>query len=178
MTCGSVRPAGRNGWYIAVPLSNLPGPWRWERRRGYWWRIHDELRIEDGPHTWDELNIGLGGFADHHSEWYDKDGEPVPVLVANDLLAQEDYKIVEQDIFVIDDEPVKVSTVWIGLNHNWWPGGPIKIFETMIFGGEHHMEQWRYSTQEEAREGHAHAVSLVQLERQGGENGEDSGGQV
>lgn len=32
------------------PLSNLPGPWRWEKRGENWWRIHDRLRIEDGPH--------------------------------------------------------------------------------------------------------------------------------
>lgn len=34
-----------------MPLSNLPGPWRWEKRGDKWWRIHDGLDIEDGPHS-------------------------------------------------------------------------------------------------------------------------------
>jgi hypothetical protein len=35
-----------------VTLSAAPGQWRWEDRgeRG-WWRVHDELQIEDGPHA-------------------------------------------------------------------------------------------------------------------------------
>lgn len=33
-----------------MTLSNLPGPWRWERREANWWRINDRLQIEDGPH--------------------------------------------------------------------------------------------------------------------------------
>jgi hypothetical protein len=35
---------------VMSPLSNLPGPWRWEQRGDKWWRIHDGLNIEDGPH--------------------------------------------------------------------------------------------------------------------------------
>jgi hypothetical protein len=145
-----------------VPLSNLPGPWRWEKRDGFWWRVHQTQHIEDGPHRWDELNLGFGGFAvNSHSRWYDRDGEPLPIMVASDLLADEEYKIVKQDVFVYDNEPVQVSTVWLGLDHNFWPGGPIKIFETMIFGGKLHMEQWRYSSEEEALAGHEDAVKLL-----------------
>jgi hypothetical protein len=35
-----------------MALSNAPGEWRWENRgtRG-WWRVNDQLSIEDGPHT-------------------------------------------------------------------------------------------------------------------------------
>jgi hypothetical protein len=149
-----------------MPLSNLPGPWRWEKRAGYWWRIHIVLDIEDGPHRWDALNAGLGGFGEA-SRWYDRDGEPIPIIVANDLLEDEDYKVVAQDVFVIDDEPVKVSTVWLGLDHNWWPQGPQHIFETMVFGGKHHMFQRRYSTERQAYEGHIGMVALIQLEQQG-----------
>jgi hypothetical protein len=42
-----------------MPLSNLPGPWRWEKRNGKWWRIHDGLNIEDGPHTLDDDVVRL-----------------------------------------------------------------------------------------------------------------------
>jgi hypothetical protein len=145
-----------------MPLSNLPGPWRWEKRNGLWWRIHTDLHIEDGPHTWRELNIGFGGFGQGGGRWYDKDGEPLPMLVANDLLTDEDYKFVKQDVFIYEGEPVKVSTVWLGLDHNFMGGRP-KIFETMIFGGKLHLECWRYSTEEEALAGHDDAVKLLHV---------------
>lgn len=56
-----------------------------------------------------------------------------------------------------------ISTVWLGLNHNFFDGPPL-IFETMIFGGNLDQEMWRYSTVEEARAGHAFAVNLAQLD--------------
>jgi len=52
----------------------------------------------------------------------------------------------------ISDE-VNVSTVFLGLNHNYGDGEPI-LFETMVFGGKHDEEMERYSTWEEAEEGH------------------------
>ena len=60
-------------------------------------------------------------------------------------------------------ENVKISTVFLGLDHNWWPDRPMKIFETMIFGGDLHLEQWRYSTEEEALAGHAETCKLVEI---------------
>jgi len=39
------------------PLSNAPGPWRWERRGAGWWRINDALRIEDGPHPAPRVSV-------------------------------------------------------------------------------------------------------------------------
>jgi hypothetical protein len=53
---------------------------------------------------------------------------------------------------VIDDE-VRVSTVWLGLNHRWGPGPPL-YWETMIFGGDHDEDQWRYSSREAALDDH------------------------
>ena len=55
---------------------------------------------------------------------------------------------------------VKVSTVFLGLDHNFGEGEPL-IFETMIFGGEHDQEQDRYSTREEALAGHAKMEKLI-----------------
>ena len=55
---------------------------------------------------------------------------------------------------------VSVSTVWLGLDHSFGNGPPL-IFETMIFGGEHDGEEWRYSTKEQALLGHAAALELV-----------------
>jgi hypothetical protein len=55
---------------------------------------------------------------------------------------------------------VTVSTVFIGLDYNWYkrPGGPI-VWETMVFGGERDGLQRRYQTKEEAIAGHDQIVS-------------------
>jgi hypothetical protein len=56
---------------------------------------------------------------------------------------------------------VRVSTVFLGLDHKFGSDGPPLIFETMIFGGEHDGYQERYSTWEQAEEGHKRALALV-----------------
>lgn len=53
-----------------------------------------------------------------------------------------------------------VSTVFIGLDHSFGDGPPL-IFETLISGGAHDQEMWRYSTWDEAVAGHQTAVDLV-----------------
>ncbi len=57
---------------------------------------------------------------------------------------------------------VAVSTVFLGLNHDWG-GGPPLLFETMIFGGSHADEQWRCSTYAQAEEQHKKALELLGL---------------
>lgn len=67
----------------------------------------------------------------------------------------------ERLIALTGNSALRVSTVFLGLDHNFWGDGPPVLFETMIFGGEHDQDQWRYSTYEEAEAGHAKAVSLA-----------------
>jgi hypothetical protein len=55
---------------------------------------------------------------------------------------------------------VQVSTVFLGLNHQWGEGPPL-IFETMIFGGEHDQWQERCSTWDQAEAQHAEACKLA-----------------
>lgn len=55
---------------------------------------------------------------------------------------------------------IRVSTVFLGIDHSFNGGTPI-LFETMIFGGKHDQYQERYSTWEQAEEGHKKAVKLV-----------------
>ena len=55
----------------------------------------------------------------------------------------------------------EVSTVFLGMDHRFGEGPPL-LFETMIFGGEHDEEMWRYSTWDEAKAGHSHVVSLLE----------------
>ncbi len=55
---------------------------------------------------------------------------------------------------------VKVSTVFLGIDHNFNEGIPI-LFETMVFGGKFDQEQELYSTYEEAELGHDKWVNKV-----------------
>lgn len=52
-----------------------------------------------------------------------------------------------------------VSTVWMGLDHSFSEGPPL-IFETMVFPECELCE--RYSTLEEAKEGHARMVAQLE----------------
>ncbi|HYE77547.1 MAG TPA: hypothetical protein VEI97_06150 [bacterium] len=63
------------------------------------------------------------------------------------------------------DEPlpgVQVSTVFLGLDHQWDDSRPPLIYETMTFGYEGDGGwQLRYSTREEALAGHALVISAL-----------------
>jgi hypothetical protein len=65
--------------------------------------------------------------------------------------------------FVAQDElgSIRVSTVFLGIDHNLSGKGPPLLFETMIFGGTHNDYQKRYSTYKEAEEGHKEACKLA-----------------
>lgn len=66
---------------------------------------------------------------------------------------------------VADDEvgPLRVSTVFLGLNHDFGLGGDPVLWETMIFGapGELDGYQRRYTSYAEALAGHQEAVALA-----------------
>ncbi len=69
---------------------------------------------------------------------------------------------------IIDKTNVRqasVSTVFLGINHNFLEKGKPLLYETMVFGGRLDDLQWRYSTREEAITGHAAAVKLVRWGR-------------
>lgn len=59
------------------------------------------------------------------------------------------------------DGGVLVSTVFLGLDHNFFGSGPPILFETMIFGGKYDQYMQRYSTWKEAEEGHEYCVKMV-----------------
>ena len=56
---------------------------------------------------------------------------------------------------------LKVSTVFLGIDHNWSEKGPPLLFETMIFGGVYNQTCQRYSTYIEALKGHKIAAKKV-----------------
>ena len=55
---------------------------------------------------------------------------------------------------------VQVSTVFLGMNHNWGDGPPL-LFQTMVFGGKLDLELEQYSTWDEAERGHAAMAERV-----------------
>lgn len=56
----------------------------------------------------------------------------------------------------------EVSTVWLGIDHNYIYNGPPILFETMVFlDGISNIYQERYSTWQEAEEGHQRAIQWV-----------------
>lgn len=69
-------------------------------------------------------------------------------------------RIIGRDEFKIDDQTIKVSTVFLGLNHSFTPSYEL-WFETMIFGGINDGWQDRYSTREQALIGHQKALELA-----------------
>ncbi len=68
-----------------------------------------------------------------------------------------------RDIKMVDHTVLKtgylVSTIWLGLDHQWGSGPPL-IFETRVFCGEQPISTHRYSTEAEARAGHAQMIDL------------------
>jgi hypothetical protein len=89
----------------------------------------------------------------------DKNGEPV---LCKDLMSWAKF-MSSVDRYSIQDlkDGVGVSTVFLGLDHNFKGYGPPILYETMIFGGRFDQKQWRYATRAEAMEGHANAVALA-----------------
>ncbi len=55
---------------------------------------------------------------------------------------------------------IEISTVFLGMNHSFGNGPPL-LFETLVFGGEHDGDMNRYSTWEEAEEGHKKMVETI-----------------
>lgn len=56
---------------------------------------------------------------------------------------------------------VRISTVFLGIDHRHFGDGPLLLFETMIFGGTLDHFQNRCSTWDEAEVMHAEAVDQV-----------------
>ena len=90
-------------------------------------------------------------------KYYNKKGETITMMEWANLLENKDYKIIKQEEL---SNGKWVSTVWLGLNHNFGTGKPL-IFETMVFPNEgdfSDVDVERYSTLEEAEEGHQELV--------------------
>lgn len=89
------------------------------------------------------------------SEYYDRSGKPIT------LEEWRDSDRAARRVALDKVGEYEVSTVWLGLDHQFG-GGPPLIFETMIFGsGPLDNEMRRYSTEAEALAGHAEMVKMA-----------------
>jgi hypothetical protein len=110
-------------------------------------------------------------------DYYDRQGRPVGLKRWSELFCDDEYRfLVETELF----DGTWVSTIWMGLDHNFFGDGPPLIFETMVFprkgpsvsaaelatnpeAGAHWRDQecYRYSTETEARANHDQVVAKI-----------------
>ena len=111
--------------------------------------------------------------------WLNDDGDPIPYTSKEEFFAggmgSMSFKHIgltslcgyELGRFVII-EPIIISTVFLGIDyafHTAMTQQPPILFESMIFGGAFNEKQARYSTMEEAQDGHQRMVRLARLGR-------------
>lgn len=89
--------------------------------------------------------------------YYDKNGKQIDLMAWAELLNDFNYKVIKQETL---ENGKWISTVWLGLDHSF-DNGKLLIFETMVFSARENMKELameRYSTEEEAIEGHKKMV--------------------
>lgn len=95
------------------------------------------------------------------TKFYNMEGESFEVSVGDTKMV-ELWDIANRSVAQERVGQYDVSTVCLVIDHNYTGVGPPVIFETMIFGDgldEEYCE--RYTTKEEAIEGHARAVEFA-----------------
>ena len=89
--------------------------------------------------------------------YLDKAGKPIDLWEWAKLLEDHSYQVIKQETL---PDGKYVSTVWLGLNHQYGSGPPL-IFETMVFPTKGRLDEercQRYSTLDDALAGHAEIV--------------------
>ena len=94
-----------------------------------------------------------------------KEAVPAELMEWAQWFAMNDRKVRKTQI-QHDHGKVKISTVFLGLDHQFLEGGDPLIFETMVFGEPLDREQNRCSTWEQAEDMHKRMVRQVQTECQ------------
>lgn len=94
-------------------------------------------------------------------DWYDKEGKPIDSQTAMRMRYGDDELSDYARIGLDEVGDARISTVWLGLDHNFSGVGPPLIFESMVFGGDYEDDCRRYATEHEALAGHQEAVARV-----------------
>jgi hypothetical protein len=93
----------------------------------------------------------------------DENGEP---MIEPDLMRWARwYEDFEYRRLARDDLGARgvVSTIFLGLDHSFDRGALPVLWESMIFGGPHDGEQFRYTSRREALDGHAALVEACRI---------------
>ncbi len=98
------------------------------------------------------------------SDYYKLDGK-TPIKCVSHLewckAFETSRRRVARDEIDVCGTPVTVSTVFLGIDHGFGEGDAPILFETMVFGGPLDEEQQRYTTWDEAVQGHLDLVERV-----------------
>ena len=99
----------------------------------------------------------------------DEDKNPVEIDLESYLKSGERHLKNERKVVAKTKLPdgIEVSTVFLMIDHGLSDQGPPLVFETMIFGGERDTECYRYSTWQEAEEGHFQVVRSLRPDFKG-----------
>ncbi len=88
---------------------------------------------------------------------YILDENDEPVLEPNTLKWAQWYEGGNRVLKQTQVGEVRVSTVFLGLDHSFGQGSPV-LWETMVFGGDRDQEMHRYSSKKEAIKHHDELV--------------------
>jgi len=97
------------------------------------------------------------------TQYFDRNGNRLQLMDWAKKCEDDEYRKVKQDKI----GKYFISTIWFGLNMNFFSNQEPLIFETMIFLDdddqldEFYLYQEEYSTEQQALEGHERAVKLV-----------------
>ena len=99
--------------------------------------------------------------------YFDRDGNAITQERWGALLGVDNYHRVAFGQVTFDGEQLVVSTVWLGIDHNFSRGKHRPhIFETMVFGDcDFDQDCVRYSTEQDALEGHRRTMDDLAMGR-------------
>ncbi len=93
--------------------------------------------------------------------YYDRRGKKITFLEWSALLSDVNYQRVAEN-HIEGKVDVRISTVWLGLDHSHGSSPQPLIFETMVFGGDKDLFQMRWSTLHGAIKGHEQFVKAIE----------------
>lgn len=87
--------------------------------------------------------------------YYKRNGEPYPSGREGLIAFSEDFEKMDRHVGLkMLPNGIEISTVWLGIDHNFGMRQRPLIFESMAFFNGKDIDCIRYSTEEEARLGH------------------------
>lgn len=93
--------------------------------------------------------------------WYKiNEDKSVEIIPDGKFPTQGEFETIHRRVGDENIDGQRVSTVFLSLDHNWSEGEPL-LFETMIFGGPYDTYMERYSTYDQAKEGHERIVNCL-----------------